>query len=89
MLVNVPGRKKKGKEGLPPHLQFVESVRVRRQPLSRRQLLLGGFWGLMVVKCVVAHWVIIAWNLPVGPFWVWMPSMAAAATCTFALCTCE
>jgi len=82
-------RHKKGE--VPPGHDFVEAIHVRkvRKPLSRGQRLLLWFWALMTVKCVLAHWAIIAWDMPVGPFWVWMPSIFAGLTCTIAFLTCE
>lgn len=76
---------------VPPEHDFVQSVRIRNahQPMSRRGRLLVWFWALMTVKCLVAHWAIIAWAMPIGPFWIWMPSVGAAITCTVAFLTCE
>lgn len=91
MKMHVLQRGKSKRAETPPELQFVKSVRVRRtrKQLSRRQRLLVWFWALMTVKCALAHWAIIAWNMPVGPFWVWMPSIFAGITCTVAFLTCE
>lgn len=78
-------KNEKGKE-LPPHLRFVESIKVRRkgERFSWRQKLLIWFWSLMVVKCVVAHWAIIAWDMPIRSIYVWGPSFAAGVFLTVA-----
>ena len=78
-------KKQKGKE-IPAHLRFVESVRVRRKVdrFSWRQKLLIWFWTLMVVKCVLAHWAIIAWEMPIRSFYVWAPSLGAGVLLTVA-----
>lgn len=78
----LPTAKKKG----PPHFRFVESVRVRRVPapvrVNRRYVVLGGFWFLVVVKCFLAHWAIIHWDMPFPSVWVWAPTVGAGALCT-------
>jgi hypothetical protein len=69
-------------------LRFVESVKVRQtgEPVrvSWKWLLLGGFWFLIVAKCLLAHWAIVHWEMPVASVYVWGPTLFAAAICTFA-----
>ncbi len=70
-----------------PDLKFVESVKVRRihsiTASGWKRWVLGVFWSLMIIKCAGAHWAIVKWDVPVGPFWIWMPSMMAALLCTW------
>jgi len=84
MRVSLQQKRKPGNE--PPHLRFVESVKVRKtgKSLSWRQKLLLWFWALMTVKCAVLHWAILAWDMPFGPFYIWAPSFGAGAICTIA-----
>lgn len=70
----------------PPHLRFVESVRVRKVPqqirIRWRPFVLIVFWTLIAIKCLLAHWAIHHWEMPIGSIYIWAPSVAAAALCT-------
>lgn len=67
-----------------PGLAFVKDVRVLRR-VSRTRFnawVLGAFWGLVLTKCILAHWAIVRWDMPVSSFWVWFPTLIFAALCT-------
>lgn len=68
--------------------KFVESVRVRETPepvrIKWKHLVLTVFWFLVIVKCLLAHWAIVHWEMPVASIYVWAPTLFAAAICTIA-----
>lgn len=70
----------------PAQLRFVESVRVRNvsAPLkvNWRYLVLTVFWFLIGVKCLLAHWAIVHWEMPFASAYVWAPTVFAALLCT-------
>lgn len=67
----------------PPVPRFVESVRVRKETrLNWKHALLGGFWILIAIKCLLVHWAVVYWAMPFHSAWVWAPTLFAAAICT-------
>lgn len=67
-----------------PELRFVQEVKVQRRvnPVRFTAWVLGVFWSLILLKCVLAHWAIVRWDMPVGSFWIWFPTLIFAALCT-------
>jgi hypothetical protein len=62
---------------------FIQEVRLHSRP-ARRGVdgLLLGFWGLLLLKCVLSTWAVAHWDMPVSSFWVWLPSIIFGAVCT-------
>ena len=65
---------------------FVQDVRKShpREHRSRRseRVLVAG-WVLIAIKCVLVWWVIRAYEVPVHPGWVILPTIGAAGVCTW------
>ncbi|MCF3651018.1 hypothetical protein [Synoicihabitans lomoniglobus] len=64
---------------------FVREVTVtRHEPRSRRSemLLLGG-WILIALKCVGTFWMVRHYAMPFNPWWIVLPTLAAAVLCTW------
>jgi len=72
-------------ENAPEH-RFIESVRVRRVPreiqIHWRPFVLIVFWILITVKCLLAHWAILYWKMPIASIYVWGPTVLAAFLCS-------
>jgi len=64
---------------------FVVEVRrvVERLPRSRRSewIILAG-WGLIGLKCWGVVWLVRHYHIPIGPWWINGPSLAAATLVT-------
>lgn len=65
---------------------FVRGVKIEhpREPRSRRaeRVLVAG-WVLVLAKCVLLHWTIRAYAVPIHPWWLIGPTLAFAALCTW------
>lgn len=86
MLLDSQLRKKDDRQ--PSALDFVESVKVQRLRPHRQisvRMVLVVFWMLIVIKCALAHWAIVRWDMPVAAFWIWFPTFLFAALCTIVL----
>ena len=64
---------------------FVEEVRVpdARENRSRRsEWIIIGCWILIALKCWLVAWLMAAYHVPINPWWVVGPTLAAAAITT-------
>jgi len=39
-------------------------------------------WALILLKCVLASFAILRWDIPIADFYVWGPSIMFGALCT-------
>lgn len=39
-------------------------------------------WMVIIVKCLMVPWVIQTWHIPIGPFWVIIPTLIFAVVVT-------
>jgi hypothetical protein len=54
-----------------------------REPRSpRAEKWIAAGWVLILVKCAVIWWAIIAYNVPIHPLWLVAPTIAFAALAT-------
>jgi len=51
-----------------------------RNPLAEKWIAAG--WVLILVKCVLIWWAIIAYNVPIHPLWLVAPTIVFAALAT-------
>jgi apolipoprotein N-acyltransferase len=67
---------------------FVQEVSIRDLPERepRMERLLGVFWVVIVVKCVLVWWVMRHYRMPFSPLWVVVPTVIFAALCTALYC---
>ncbi len=64
---------------------FVEEVNApfpREARSQRSERLLVACWILIAGKCWAIYWLVSAYNVPVNPWWINGPTLAAAAVCT-------
>ncbi len=65
---------------------FIKGVEVLRPQSARSRrseaVLLAG-WVLIAVKCWGVWWLIARYRMPVDPWWIIAPTVAAAAVCTW------
>ena len=66
-------------------LAFISAVHVEhpREPRSRRsELVLIGGWALVLLKCSLVWWACRVYAVPINPWWVIVPTLLGAGTCT-------
>ncbi len=81
--VKLRGRLRQGEDRYAQ--SFIEEVKVKDQPWRSAggfDRLLGGFWTLMLIKCLLCTWAVGYWEMPISSFWVWLPSLVFGALCT-------
>lgn len=63
---------------------FVEEVNIRELSERNRRMerLIGIFWCVIVVKCVLIWWLIKHFRIPFSPWWVVAPTLIFAGLCT-------
>ena len=63
------------------HGMFVEKVSEPRKFHPVDGFVAGG-WSLILLKCVLASVAIHHWAIPIGDFYVWVPSLIFGGLCT-------
>ena len=64
---------------------FVKEVTVKRPVRRSRRsewLIIIG-WALISVKCSATFWVVRHYQMPFNPWWIVLPTIAAAGLCTW------
>ncbi len=64
---------------------FVKEVTVKRpvRRSRRSELLILVGWILIALKCWGTFWVVKHYQMPFNPWWIVLPTLAAAALCTW------
>ena len=72
-------------DGHSSDLAFVREVTVKRpvRRSRRSELLIGFGWALIGLKTWATFWVVGHYSMPFNPWWIVLPTFAAAALCTW------
>jgi hypothetical protein len=67
----------------PQELSQVKLVLERDARVGQFRGLVYIFWGLILAKCFLAEWAVVAYRMPFNSLYVWVPTMIFAGVCTW------